>query len=244
MTQALHDPCVPVRLEALNSLSKLGLPQAASQIAAEKTALEDRVAKDRDKSVVIWARVLLMLLDERSYLTPKGLDNLAKYLDDEDVKVRCHAAQAMGRLGPKAQPKTSDMIAAAQDKEVDVAMVALASLGNMEDPKAVPALVKIMKDKDAAIGLRCQAAVSLGSLRGFGKTGLVALMEMLTAKETEMVASAIAALSVMGETARPAIADLKKLSTHKEEGIRKSAEAAIKIINEEPKAKEKDKKKK
>ena len=68
-------------------------------------------------------------------------------------------------------------------------------------------------------------------------------MEMLTSKDTALVASAITGLAIMGETARPAIADLKKLSTHKEEGIRKAAEEAIKILNEEPKAKDKDKKK-
>lgn len=236
---ALHDTCVPVRLEVLNSLSKLGLPSQASLVDAEKKALEERVFKDRDKSVVIWSRVLLMLLDEKTYLTAKGLDSVAQYLDDDDLKVRCHAAQALGRLGAKGQPKVSDVIAAAKEKENELALVALASLGYMEDPKAVDVLVKTMKDKEAAMALRSQAAISLGTLRSFGKAGLPALMDMLNAKEIEMVASAIAALAQMGETARPAIPDLKKLSTHKEEAIRKAAEETIKILNEEPKDKKK-----
>ena len=65
-------------------------------------------------------------------------------------------------------------------------------------------------------------------------------MEMLTAKESELVVSAIAGIAQMGETGRPAIPDLKKLAD-KEEGIRKAAEHAIKILNEESKAKDKKK---
>ena len=54
-----------------------------------------------------------------------------------------------------------------------MAVIALASLGNsMEDPKAVKILVKTMKDKDAAIALRCQAAISIGSLRASARTAL------------------------------------------------------------------------
>lgn len=238
------DPCVAVRLEAINSLSRLGFPQQSpTVIAAEKAALENRVLRDRDKSVAIWARTLLMYLDEKGYLNEKGLGEVAGFLNDEDSKVRQHAAQALGRLGAKAQSTVKDLMEAALDKDEQLRLVAVGALGGMEEPKAVPVLVKILKDKDAPLHLRISAALAIGNLRGFGKSGLKDLVEMLGNKDREMVIGAIAGLAQMGETAKAALPDLKKLSSHKDEGVRKSAEQAIKILTEEPKdTKEKKKK--
>ena len=65
-------PCTPLRAGAawkhLTPSACWGCREQSTLIESEKKGLEDRVAKDRDKSVGIWARVLLMLLDEKSYL--------------------------------------------------------------------------------------------------------------------------------------------------------------------------------
>src|SRR5262249_22321897 len=136
LTGGLKDPCAPVRLGAVLALSNLGAPTKAADLKTEKDGLETCL-KDRDKVVALCSRTLLMYIDEKNYLNDKNLTVLAKYMDDSELHVRIEGANALAQLGRKAQGKLTDLISAANDKEIALALAATAALGRLDDPDAV-----------------------------------------------------------------------------------------------------------
>src|SRR5262249_12927450 len=101
-----------------------------------------------DKTVKIWAYLAAMRMEpkfDKSMLIP-----LQKYLDaDNPLPVRCHAARAIGTIGPLASSSIPRLIKQLEDKEVLAAQWAIWALGQMgEDAlKAIPQLKEMLKDK-------------------------------------------------------------------------------------------------
>jgi HEAT repeat protein len=227
LIQAMSDPCAPVRLAAINALSMLGISPRKADMDAEKTALEGRL-KDRDRVIVLWARTLLMFLDEKQ-MNDGNLKRLANDLSDTELRVRCQAASALGALGKRARSKVPDLISALNDREDELAMAAASALGHMDDPGAIPALLKVAHDDRANLQLRCIAIRSTGSL---GDKSLVPeLVRFLSHKEATVQLSAIFSLAALGELGKDAIPDLKKLTESENEVVGHTAREAIKAIN-------------
>lgn len=233
----LKDPCAPVRLAAVLGLSNLGPPGTAADLKTEKDGLDGRL-KDRDKVVALYARTLLLFLDEKpkptdkeKALWDKSLDALAKYLDDTDLHVRVEAVNALGRLGRKASAKVPDLISAANDKEVALALAATGALGRMDDADAVPALQKLLKGKDTDIDVRCQAARSLGALNVLAKSAIPDLTETTKDKDAALAIAAMEGLVAMGpDLAKSAIPTIKELTDSKDEAIKEAATNAHKLL--------------
>jgi HEAT repeat protein len=231
LTTALNDSCAPVRLEAISSLFQLGLSRRTQEVTDEKEALNNRL-KDKDKVVVLWARTLLMFLDEKQ-MNDGNLKRLANELGDPELRVRCQAASALGTLGKKARSKVPDLISALNDRDDEMALAAATALATMDDPSAIPALQKIANDEKANLHLRCQCVRSMGSL---GDKALVPeMVDYLNSKQPAIQMAAILGLAAMGELAKDAIPNLKKLTDNDNELIAHTAREAIKQINKEPK---------
>ncbi len=228
LTASLADKSSPVRLAVILALKDLGKSPRPAEVTAEIKALEACIA-DSDKIVGIWARTLLMFLDEKTYLNEKTLTVLSKHLDDTDLRVRIQAAYALGNLGAKARSKVQDVIAATKDKEPNFAVAAISMLGHFDEPAAATALGKLLKDEELAH--RCAAARAIGSLGVLGKPLVPELIETLNDKENDLVVSAIAGLAGLGETANAAVPVLKKLAADtKDETVKAAAEQAAKYI--------------
>jgi HEAT repeat protein len=229
----LQDPCGPVRLEAILALSALGVPPSPL-LEQEKKELEKRLT-DPDKTVGIWARVLLYFLDEK-LVNEKGLSFITSFLaKDPDPNVRKTAAQALGILGPKAKSKIPDLITALKDKDLGVVLMAIGALGIMaQTTDSAVALGEVEAAlQDPELAARIQAAQTLGKLGKKAKGSIPKLTACLKDKETPMVYTVVASLAQLGATAETALPDLKEVATnHKEDNIKKAATEAIKIINE------------
>jgi HEAT repeat protein len=229
----LKDPCAPVRLEAIFALSALGVPPAplAEQ---EKVELQKRLS-DSDKTVSIWARVLLYFLDDK-LVSEKGLSFITSYLlKDPEPQVRKSAAEALGYLGPKAKSKIADLIAALQDKDLGVVLMAIGALGIMAQTTDSAVAVGEVEGalQHSEVAARIQAAQTLGKLGKKAKGSIPKLSACLKDKEIRMVYTVVVALAQLGATAEPALPDLKEVAAvHKEDTIKKAATEAIKIINE------------
>jgi HEAT repeat protein len=226
------DAAGPVRFEAILALSALGLSPRPTEVVQEKKALVS-LLNDPDKNIAIWARVLLMFLDE-SYLTPKSLVYLTNFLKkDSDPKIRSAAARAIGTLGPKAKSLIPDLFDALNDKELDVILNALSALGMMIEvsPTVLPELESRLNDSEVAV--RAHVAGVLGHVGEPAKAAVPKLTAALRDKEVGVVYQVIVALTRMGPPAAPALATLDDLAkNHKDESIRQAAEEAAKIIRE------------
>ena len=113
---------------------------------------------------------------------------------------------------------------------------ALAALGRI-GPKAkaaVPELAKLVKDRKASSGVRCQAAIALGQIGPDAKEGVSALAA--AAGETPVTAGplryhAITALGQIGHDAKGAVPALEKLG--KDKAVGKLARQALERIRKE-----------
>jgi HEAT repeat protein len=150
-TALRNDPCADVRLEIVRSLLRFGKPPASAepQRAMINRALQGAL-HDRDKSVVIWARVGLMGLDKPN---TKSISEIAHCLKSEHVTVRMNAAWALATMGVEAKGHTEELIGALEDSEASVvyyAVKALQQLGRQGEA-AVPSLKRLAADKDKQI---------------------------------------------------------------------------------------------
>jgi HEAT repeat protein len=142
------DNCAAVRREAVNALIGVG-PVAATQQKAWRTTLDGVVSKEKDKSIVLWARVCII---RNSPDGLKGnehhLDAIAKVLQAPEAAGRLEACQALGVLGEDGQGKLDDLIKIINNggEEPIVVAAAIMAVAAMPDKSAVtvPILQQVM----------------------------------------------------------------------------------------------------
>jgi HEAT repeat protein len=225
---ALNDPCAQVRLEAILGLSTLGQYIDPQEIPNLKPLLERRALIDRDKTVMIYSRLLLMQYDA-TYIRETNLVPIAQQLQNPDVQVRLQAARALAMLADKAKSRIPDLIEALKDKESLVASAATAALVAMKNEMTDQQTIDIGKillygEKHY---VRCHAAQALGSLGERAKFRVPELIRALQDQNSDVVKTSAMALIEMGDAARPAIPYLKELRNHKDEDVQDAAELAI-----------------
>jgi len=154
LEKAVQDPNTVVRLEAANALWLIARNQEAQQLLVS-------LLQDGDSAVRSTAAVLLGLLsgDDAAGAVPA----LIRALWDENSLVRSNAAEALGRIGPKAQKAIPALLAILdaeieEDPVVSATTEALGLLGQ-ESKQAIASLRKKLKHPDgyvcalAALGL-------------------------------------------------------------------------------------------
>jgi HEAT repeat protein len=240
LLKSLKDPATPVRFEAILALSALGLSPNPQLVADEKKSLQMMLG-DPDKNIAIWSRVLLMFLDEKN-IGEKDLISLSGYLrKDNDPKVRCAAARAIGTLGPKAKTLVPELFTALGDKDLEVVLNSYSALGMMIDvaPNVLPQLQNAMlNDSEAAV--RGHVAGVIANAGEPAKGAISAMTTALKDKESGVVYQVIVGLMRFGSAAAPAVPALQDLAkTHKDESIKHAASEAAKYIADQPPPKKK-----
>ena len=87
---------------------------------------------------------------------------------------------------------------ALSDTDADVRLWAALVLGEIADPKTVPALMKVAGDSKQDIGVRCNAIFSLGRMKAADATDLMRKL-LADEKEAVQVQAAIALYRLTGE---------------------------------------------
>lgn len=249
LLSALSDPAGPVRLESVMALSALGLPKPA-ELEAEKKALERVLQADPDKNVSIWARVLLIFLDDRN-ATTKNLAILVTLAKDPDVKIRAAAVRAMGTLGaanPKSYPEllakvrghVPDLIYSLNDRELEVVLMAISSLAMMAEnanAQVMPTLEKQFDDPEAAVRAHiCTITPNLGDL---AKPLLPRIKGLLRDKDATVQYAAISSLLRIAPSDPQTLSALEELVVAaKDDNVKKTAEDAAKYVAERLKKKQ------
>lgn len=240
LTAALQDQCAAVRLEAIMALSELGMSPRPAEVAVEIKALTAR-QKDRDKSVGIWATVLLVFLDEKQQLNQSNLQIMINGLSDPDLRVRIQAARALGALGrpsvdgkpPKLPglltkvPQVMDGLRAAEGEMILTVLSLLGPLGD-DAQLALPQVVQLTKDRELVV--RYAAIRTLGTLGNLAKPHIPLLISFLDDPDDQVKMAACYALASLGDLAREALPALQKLTGSKDEAVKQAATLAIKTI--------------
>lgn len=159
---ALKDSVQPVRYAAINTIALLGKPNDAVLSAMVDKALNE-MAVGNDKVFAIWAKVGLINLDTTQ--SQGHLQFITRMLKTGDNGVKMEAMKAVSAMGPLAKVAVPDVIDILQDKDWNLVMAAILTLGSMgTDGKAgVDSLQKLADKKDAPEQIK-QAAKSISGV--------------------------------------------------------------------------------
>jgi HEAT repeat protein len=180
------EPSAKVRLEAVMVLGAMGAP-ATPMLQNTVIQTLTRSLRDPDKTVVVWAHVALMALENK--VTEARLKGIAALLKHKDPEVRMNAARALGQLGGYAdkdyiklvKAHVPDLLSALKDSEPDVVSMSCWALGQLGNKSSVgdevnTALTALKEDKKKDPGVRLMALAALESIKG--KKGMKELKDI------------------------------------------------------------------
>ncbi|HKS16166.1 MAG TPA: HEAT repeat domain-containing protein [Planctomycetota bacterium] len=183
--------------------------------------LEDLIAYAIEEKWTLEPRTLLAMV--RDHRAAPAAPLLAPLLKSQVPAIRGEAAELVGRYGLKKS--IPDITALLQDPDADVGRRATWVLVALDAKEAVPAIAAIL-DLPLPDSRKSNAIHALGRLKALDRAGEVA--RFLMSKDTQCRAMAAEALGAM--VARDFIPQLQALLKDSEEWVRRSAEAALKNI--------------
>ncbi len=171
----------------------------------------------------------------------EAIPTLAAILtDDPDPGARVEAALALSKMAPASRSAVPALTAALSDREPFVRMDAALALMRLrgEGRPAAPALARALRDDRNRTNLGAfpftvqeQVAVALGWVTAGTPDAVPALTDALRSARTERSREAAArALGEVGPDARPAVAELRKLTDAPDLGVRQAAREALEKI--------------
>jgi serine/threonine protein kinase len=148
LVEALGDPSLKVKAEAIQAVVKLGEQAAGPVIRLLNDALDEG-----DNLTARFAAKALGLIGDKS-ISPV----LVELLRGDDEFVACEAALALGRLAEsKAVP---DLVALLEDRNGNIRFAAAEALGRICDPGARDALRSKLNDEDEGVQAKARWALS------------------------------------------------------------------------------------
>ncbi len=158
----------------------------------------------------------------------EDIPSMIRALADSDASVREQSAEALGRLGPEADPAVPALILLLSDRDPFVsgrAADALSRIGEGSVPRLVAAL------SDGETNVRWCAAIALGKIGAAAGGAVPALVRALRDTDDNVRWSAAMALDGMGTRAREAIPSLIGCLHDGDEDVRWSADLALDAID-------------
>jgi HEAT repeat protein len=196
LTEALKDGSAIVRKAAIEALGSIG-PKAQAAIPALMNALEDPDEEVR-------GYVPLALADICGEKIQALTDALGK---DSPYLRRLGAITALGIIGPKASAAVPQIATAFREPDKEIRMRAIKALGDIEDEKAIPFLVDVLR-KDPDLDCRIKVAGYLSVFRQKAKPAIPALIEAMKTDGDQYLGLQIAAcgtLITIGSDSVPAV---------------------------------------
>jgi HEAT repeat protein len=211
LLKALRDQNENVRMKAGMALVAIG----------DDSIFEPMLASLKDKHPEVRGAACLALAEIRH---ESSVGPLMEALKDEDERVRDQAAWALAKIG---KPALQRLIMALEDPNRDVRCLAMETLGEIGDKRAVDSIIKMLKDVEVTI--RFGAAHVLG---GFGdKKAVNPLIEALKDKDKTVRFWAVNSLEQIADTR--AIKPLVDALKDKDDLVRGAAAGALKEIGDE-----------
>lgn len=205
-----EDECAQVRLMSLFSIGQLGSPKDKEKywLGTEQRILQQVVKEEHDESIRLWARVVLIKLDEANKpVAPFLLKRHEEYVNDlarilkrqsADPEIRAQAAQALGWLGATAKAEIGLLIQTLQDGKPAVAAAAAQSFSSMKTELSDAnreTIAGIMNGKEMPQESRASAALALGYSESVGK--IPELIKTLNDPELPVADAAATALGLL-----------------------------------------------
>lgn len=165
MLDALRDPAVHVRVEAIKGLGWLGKPADPTLLKTVDNALRLQTSNS-NKIVVIYAWVSLMAITETNQEeVVKGIASLLKH---EESRIKIAAATALALLRERSKFAMGDLIELLNDQDVKVVVAGILAIGSIEKPglSARMAVEKVYNNKESTDEVKKVAKFVLDKIDG------------------------------------------------------------------------------
>jgi HEAT repeat protein len=212
--KALQDKSAQVRLSAIASIERLGVPDNKNHKIAFEAAMEPVARGDLDPIVRINANLSLYEPLQKGKKRVRSQKDrrviIAKYLEHPETAVRAEAAKALGMLGDEACDQAKALAAGIGDKDAAVSLACILALGQMKKcEEARTPLGKVLGGKGDAFK-RAEAAKAIGGMGEDASDQLATVIAGLADKDANVSAACIMALGGMAKLrgARQALAPL------------------------------------
>ncbi len=209
LAKTLGSADVGVRRAAVTALGQVG-PVAADVVPQMAKLISDEDSGIRQSLATALGGIGATAKDVPELLT--------KLLADKNEKVRASAAASLGRIGPPAGKVADSIRKAMNDRDVGVAREAALALhavvGDAALDKVVPALVRILADRNSG-KLRHLVAADLAALGAGAAPAVPALLKTLEDSDKKLLPLIVGTLGAIGPAAKSALPVLKKLAADK-----------------------------
>jgi hypothetical protein len=136
LANGLADQSKGVRLEALQSVIRLGPPAPPAAAPNLIKMLQRRLTQERDKNLLVWVRVAMMRMNAAE-INDKNLALFTKDLKGSDPELRSTTIKALALMGPAAKSAVPDLIDTLQKPTEPATTIelcaALARMGQFAD---------------------------------------------------------------------------------------------------------------
>ncbi|MGL4421841.1 MAG: HEAT repeat domain-containing protein, partial [Gemmataceae bacterium] len=173
----LKDDCMPVRLEAVQSLVLLGAPyhnpnipnDYPTKVKPYLDAAMNAQKAERDRGIQIWLQMLVMRYDG-GQLTDPNIKLIANHLDGIDVGAQLHALTALGMLGDRAKPFVPKIASVLNREEPPVVYGGVSTLATIgESAKAALPDLEKLKGTTKDENLKGLITQTISTIRGENK---------------------------------------------------------------------------
>jgi HEAT repeat protein len=130
------------RLEAVTALHVIQDKHAIGPLATCLDSPEVELRREAAKAFA-WA------FYDSCFYDGRAVDALIRYLSDEDVKVCCQAAYALGQIGDRRAVKP--LLRMAEDRDSEKRYSAIGALGDIGHERTLPAVRRHLKDKTKSV---------------------------------------------------------------------------------------------
>jgi HEAT repeat protein len=231
LCRGLGDAAWQVRLNAAQSLSWLGPPEAVAIKLEAIQALQKAARQEEEPAVRLTIHVAVLKVKgkpDEAHLTA-----VAKFLDSKNALLRAKAAEFLGGFGAEAKSQVLPLTGALTDPDFQVVAASVWALSKVQSKPGGTYLLAIGRFLGSEEpSLRARAADFLGSYGAEAKTQVPHLIKALKDPAPQVVASTIHALAQVGDGAAEAVPHLEKMvkDTHQPQELQQLAAEALKVI--------------
>jgi HEAT repeat protein len=150
----------------------------------------------------------------------RARDYFPRMLRQGTVSERQRAAQVMGRIGTPGWAVIPLLGALDSSRPWQVRRRAAWALGQLEDRRAIPALVQTLKDQNEEVASEAASALSV-----IGELAVPSLISSLTGQQPEVRLMAVKALGKMGAMAVPPLLNIMRDEKQPDDAAKGAAEA-------------------
>ncbi|NEN88796.1 MAG: HEAT repeat domain-containing protein [Okeania sp. SIO3H1] len=217
----------------------LGHVRASEKSPPEDWQLQGMLAALDDSDPDVWVAALEKMsdydLESPVEIPAQRVEQIGKFLNNEDSDLRAAAVKAVGEMGSEAKQFIPQLLQLFSDEDSDVRDAAATAVGEMgsEAKQFIPQLQQLLRDEDSRV--RDAAATAVGEMGSEAKQFIPQLQQLLRDENSGVRSAAVRAVGNLGSEAKQFIPQLLQLFSDEDWRVRYVVVWAVRDMGSEAK---------